>query len=376
MKRTLLLGVVVVALVALALPVMAAPTVSTNGEVTYGIIGNGTTASDAWVNSYARLTTAFDANNFFVIDLYENQLPKILSTTNPENGLLTTIWNATVEDLYLKTDVAGSLGIDPKVVDPVIYGGFGVYDLPDYAVTINGGEAIAAEGIDNGYGDGIFGAEAGSGYGLLSVDTKVANLVNIVFAASGTAFTAAHQEALVGAYTSVAGLNLEAGWDPHASADGYLPIGAQYTFKAGDLSLVGMAQYVVNLNSNSVPSNFAAGLKASYQGNYTVDAAVFSYEPSYETTTLAVKMVGDIQAAFVPNVVGVVISPWLNFDPNAANLFDTLEAFVWYKVGSSTIRAGYLYTTNGTDNLGSPTNYAPGGNGQKGGFWVTFDLPF
>ncbi len=204
MKRILLTSLVAGALVALALPVMAAPTLSTNGEVTYGIIGNGTSASDAWVNSYATLTTSFDPNNFFVISLYNNNLPRIFNTGNPENGSLLNAFNTTVQDLYLKTDVAGSLGFDPKIVDPVIYGGFGVYDLPDYNVTINGAEGIAALGIDKGNADGIFGAEAGSAYGLLSLDTKIANLVNVVVAASGTAFTAANQEALVGAYSSIA----------------------------------------------------------------------------------------------------------------------------------------------------------------------------
>jgi len=376
MKRTLLLGMVAVALIAFALPVMAAPTLSTNGEVTYGIMGNGTTAADAWGNSYARLTTAFDANNFFVVELYGNNMPTVLSKTNLETGVENAVFNTVVDDLYLKTDVAGSLGLDPKVVDPVIYAGYGVYDLPDYNVTLYGTEGIAALGIDKGYADGVFGAEAGSGYGLLSIDTKIENIVNVVVATSGTAFTGTNQQALVGAYASVAGLNLEAGWTPHLSTDGYIPVGAQYTYKMGDLAFTGMAQYVANLNSNSVPSNWAAGLKVSYQGNYTVDAAILSYEPSYEATTAALKMTGDIQAAFVPNVLGLVISPWLNFDPNAANLFDTMEAFVWYKVGSSTVRVGYFYTTNGKDSLGSPNDYAPGNNGTNGGFWVTFDLPF
>ncbi len=137
-----------------------------------------------------------------------------------------------------------------------------------------------------------------------------------------------------------------------------------------------MGQYVANLNNNSVPSNWAAGLKASYQGNYTVDAAVLSYEPSYETTTAAVKLVGDVQAAIVPNVLGVVVSPWMNFDPNAASVFDSLEAFAWCKVGSTTLRAGYLYTTTGLHNLGNPTNYAPSSNNGNGGVWVTADLAF
>jgi len=379
MRRNLLLGVMVAVLVAIALPAMAAPTLTTNGEITYGFTSNGTTTVDGWPNAYLNLTTTFDPNNSFVISFYGNNLPKI-GGVNVENGALESSAgtglstpNSTIEDIYAKTDIGGDLGLDTKTIDPVLYAGFGVYDLPDYNVTIDGPEGIAALGIDKGNADGIFGAEAGSAYGLISLDTNILNMVHVVVATSGTGFTATNNEGLLGLYGTVLGsLNFEAGWAPHNSASGYIPLGLQYTYKMGDLALTGMAQYVANLNTNGV-SNWAAGLKAVYMGSYTIDFAVLSYEPAYEPATAAVKALGDIQVNVTPNA-GIVLSPLFNFDPNAATAFDSAEMFVWYKFGSVTTRLGYDYETNGAHFLGF-NDYSVS-NGTNGGVWLTVDLSF
>ncbi len=97
-----------------------------------------------------------------------------------------------------------------------------------------------------------------------------------------------------------------------------------------------MFNYVQNLNTNGI-SNWSAGAQAVLMSNYTVDFAVMSYQPAYEPTVSALKGTGDVIVNITINF-GVLGSVYLNFDPNAASAFDTLEASAWYKFGSAKLR--------------------------------------
>jgi hypothetical protein len=370
MRKLRFAAIVGLALVGLALPVMAATTLGVAGEVTYGIISNGSSAGDAWINAYANFIATIDNNNLVALELYGNKLPTILGVGG-ETGQLVP---PNIGFFYLKSDLGGSMGMDPKTIDPVLYAGYGVLDLPDYNVTQYGSEGIAALGIDNGADDGIFGSEAGSAYGLIGLNTSVAGMVNVVLAASGTALTTTSQQALVGAYGTFGPLSAEAGWTMHGTAMGYIPLGVKLSSTMMNIGLAAMGQYVVNLNTGGV-SNWAAGLSASYMSNYTIDFAVLSYEPAYEPTVAAIKGTGDVILTFAKNL-GVIASVYLNFDPHAAAMFDTLEASAWTTVGPAKIRLGYLYGTTGLHNLGAPNLNAPGTNGGNGGLFLTADLSF
>jgi len=300
-------------------------------------------------------------------------LPKILGASTAPAGAGETgqLGVPQVSNLYISTNVGGALGLDANTVAPVLYAGFGVFDLPGFGVTQYGPEPIAAIGIDNGTNNGEFGAAAGSGYGLIALDTKVANMVNIVLAASGTAFTAINQQALIGAYGTVGPVSFEAGWTAMRTKSGAIPLGVKFAMPMGDLSLTAMGQYVYALDS-SLYSNWAAGVKVGYTANYTVDFALLSYQRG---TTTQIKATGDIMAQFAPNL-GVVISPYLNFDSAAADMFDTLEAFVWVTFGATKVRVGYLYMANGTGDKDFGPDYGPSANGNLGGVWATVDLSF
>ncbi len=147
-----------------------------------------------------------------------------------------------ITNFFLKSDIGGILGLDTKTVDPVFYAGYGVFDLPGYGVTQYGPEPIAAMGVDNGYNDGMFGSEIGAGYPLVAVNTAImGGLVNVAVAASGTAFTASHQQALVGAWGTVGPISYEVGWAQQGTASGFVPVGLKFSYTVGPVALAAMA---------------------------------------------------------------------------------------------------------------------------------------
>ncbi len=377
MKRAWFLGVLAAVLLVAALPAVAATTLGTSGEVTYGIISNGTATSDAWVNAYMNLNATVDPNNMVVLGLMGTGMPTVLALPAGETGQM---FAAQITNFYLKSDIGGALGLDTKTIDPVLYGGYGVFDLPDYNVTQYGTEGIAAMGVDNGYADGIFGGEIGSGYGLIGLNTSVMGMVNIVAAASGTAFNAPSAtnkpQAMAGAYTTIGPVSAEAGWAMQGTTNGYIPLGVKVNYTTGSIGLAAMGQYVANLNTNGV-SNWAAGAAVTYASNYTVDFAVLTWEPTDQPNG-AMKATGDVVLNFAKNF-GVIGSYWLNFDPLATSVFDTAEVSAWTTFGPAKLRVGYLYGTQataGTYVLGTPNLNAPGTNNKQGGVFVTTDLSF
>ncbi|HET6486118.1 MAG TPA: hypothetical protein VFH83_06845, partial [Spirochaetia bacterium] len=324
MLRFRFLGIVAAVLFVVALPAMAATTVGIAGEVTYGAITNGTAASDAWVNAYMNITGTLDPNNSIELALQGTNMPTILGT-GAETGQMVA---PNITNLFLKSDLAGDFGLDPKTVDPVLYAGYGVFDLPGYGLTQYGPEPIAAVGVDNGYNDGMFGSEIGAGYGLIAMNTAImGGLVNVALAASGTELRSSHQQALVGAWGAVGPVSYEVGWAQRGTASGYVPVGLKFSYTVGPVALAAMGNYLQNLNTGGI-SNWSAGAQAVLMSNYTVDFSVMSYQPAYEPTVSAMKGTGDVIVNITSNF-GALASVYLNFDPNAASAFDTLEVSAW-----------------------------------------------
>jgi len=304
-------------------------------------------------------------------------------TGGPNGAATSTMYTPNLELAYVKSDIGGALGL-PSTADPVLYGGLGVFDLPGYQITEFGSERIAAIGIDAGNADGIFGAEAGSQYGLVALDTNVMSMVHIVLASGGDAFQDGGGQALIGTYGAVGPLSFEAAWTPRESKNGFIPLGAQYTTKFGDILLTVMANASFNLNSSSsaadstnaavgTKSNYAGGAQVVYQGMYRVDAAIITYQRT--NGDLTEKLTGDVEINLTPTL-GIVASPYFNFNPDAKDTFDTLEAFVWTSFGATKVRVGYLYMAGDATDLNAGANYAPSSNGNKGGLWVTVDYNF
>jgi len=364
MKKALVVLVVLTCLAGLA---FADSTVGVKGEFTYGFISNGSYSADGWGNQQFSITATVDKNIMAGVNIVGN-LPKILA-----GGYGKNLPSPQTSALYVKTDVGGALGLDANTIDPVLWAGYGVFDLPGYNLTQYGNDNTAAIGIDSGTNNGEFGAAAGSAFGLVGIDAKVMNMVNIVLAASGTAFTATQQQALIGAYGTVGPVSFEAGWTMRGTKSGAIPLGVKFAMPMGDLSLTAMGQYTYAVDS-TLYSNWAAGVKVGYTPNYTVDASVYSFQRASDNANEII-LAGDIMASFAPNL-GVVISPNLNFDSGATDLFDTLEAFAWVTFGATKVRVGYLYMANGKGDKNIGADYAPSTNGALGGVWATVDLTF
>jgi len=381
MKKAL---VVLLALSFVAAAAFADTTLAYKGEITYGIITNGTQSNttDGWPNGYVNFTLNADANNSAVVGLsWWNTIPTFGSAVygalypTGKEGADLGMPVADLELAYIKSDIGGALSLG-DTVDPVLYAGWGVFDLPGYAVTQYGSERIAAIGIDAGNADGIFGAEAGSGYGLAAVDVNVMQMVHIVAAAAGNVYASGGGQALIGAYGAVGPVSFEAGWAMRNTASGFIPLGAQFATSFGDIGVTAMANLTYNMNSGVTTALlWSAGAKVVFMANYTVDAAIISYIPSATATANALKLTGDLMANFTPSL-GVVVSPYLNFDSAAKDMFDTLELFVWTTFGATKLRVGYLYMAGDVTDLNAGNDYAPGKNGLKGGFWFSVDYNF
>ncbi|MGA2974362.1 MAG: hypothetical protein ABSF77_03550 [Spirochaetia bacterium] len=359
MKRTWLLGIVVVALIAIALPAMAATTWGFAGEMTYGVIGTGSTAADAFGNAYLNINATIDANNTAQLELYANNLGTVETT-----GVMGAV---VCNDFYWQSDVGGILGLDKKTVDPVLSVGYGVYDLPDYNLTQSGPEGIAALGVDSGNADGMFGGEIGHGYGLIALNTSVMGMFNIVLATSGNTFTTAVPEALLGAYGTIGPVSVEAGWVPKGTTSGYIPIGAQFNYTVAGIALAAMGSFVDNLNSGGT-STWAGAIRATYQSNYTIDFAIVG------NTSGLTEGTGDI-IANITKSLGVIGTVWLDLATGGG--FDAFEASAWYMLGPAKLRLGYLYEVNTGVNLGGTDLNAPANNfAGGGGIYLTCDMSF
>ncbi len=379
MKKALVVLLALTCLAGMAFADMAArPPITYGGEITYGFMGNAVNTADGWSNGEINLTLPIDANNYVYMGVAGWQtLPRFSTGSNPvvySTGSTTNPATdaAYLQDFYGRTDIGGVLGVDKMMVDPVLYGGFGVYDLPAYDMTEYGSERVAAIGIDNGKADGIFGNEAGSGYGLMALDTKIMGMVNVVLAASGTAFTQANQQSLVGLYGGVGPVNFEAGWTLYGTDKGYVPIGDMYTTTFGDLKLEAMAQGRLDINPTA-QSLGSVGAQVVYQ-IFRVDAALLTfYSPT--NANLVMRILGDVEFNFTP-MVNITFSPDFNFDPKATDVFDTLEAFVKVTFGAANVKVGYLYLATGTGDSNLGADYSTTTNAGQGGVFVLTDFNF
>jgi len=387
MKKLLVVLLTLTCLAAAAFADMAPTALSVSGEVTYGIIANGNTSHDGWPNGYVNFTATADKYNSAVLGLswWNDAIP--LTQNNP--GMTITFPN--IELAYVKSDIGGAMGV-ADMADPVMYAGWGVYEMPSFAVTQYASERLAAIGIDgkgNSGGAGAFGAENGGAWGLVALDTKLAGLVNVVLATDGNlayhTTPGPYGQELIGLYGNVSGIGFEAAYATKQTKSGFVPLGLKYATSMGDIALTVMGQYVYNANSSSDDltyngkSTWSVGAKAVYQGMYTVDAALMSYVvtngASSNVGNTELKLTGDLMVNLSPTV-GIVASPWFNFDSAAKDAFDALEAFVWVKAGIGIVRIGYFYTSSDITDLKTGVDYAPSTNEGEGGVWVTLDLTF
>jgi len=373
-----LLGIVAVALL-VALPAMASTTLGVAGEVTYGITGNGAGTTDAFGNAYINFTMSVDPNNTAVLELFANKLPTISSASGGYGAELIAVPLA-----YLKSDVGAILGMDPKTIDPVLYAGFGNATTPGYGVTDYGIEDIAALGI-GGEASGMNAAE-GTPYPYVALNTSVMGMANILLGVSSTALTqfpGVAQQAVIGAYTTIGPVSVEASYALDAANPGWgkgdIGAGALVNYKMGDLALNGTVQIVDKLALTTANFLWSAGVSASYQGNYGGGFSIVNFFPTDAGGATAIPTGGALKATvnadatFAKNL-GVNIGAMLNFDPNATP-FDSLDASAWTTFGATKLRVGYLYITSTSYALAAALN-APSANGGKGGAYFTLDLPF
>jgi len=375
MRKLRFLGIVAVALV-IALPAMAATTLGVNGELTYGLTTNGTATADAFSNAFINFTMTVDPNNSVVLELFANKLPTIANANGSSVGSgATAVEQIAVPLFYWKSDLAGAMMMDPKTIDPQLYFGFGNATTPGYGVTDYGIEDIAALGI-GGEASGMNAAE-GAPYPYIALNTSVMGMVNVLLGTSSTAFGSANQQAVVGAYTTLGPVSIEASYSLDATKGADIAAGALLNYKMGDLALNATAQFVDKLALTAANIFYSAGVSASYQGNYGGGFSIVNFYPADAGTAGALKATANVDLTFVKNL-GVNIGTMWNFDTATAatSVFDTLDASAWTTFGPAKVRVGYLYGSTTGVPLGTPALNAATNNGNNGGVYITGDLSF
>lgn len=367
MKKLVVL-ISVLALMAIALPVMAS-NVTASGELTYGFVTNGKTTGtvEGFQNAQFNLSAMVDSNNS--VNLGLGLIP--LTTLGAGQS-----WNAgangVIQHFYLESNIGGMLGL--QGVDPVLYAGLGTATLPGYGVTDYGNENIAGLGI-GGEGAGMTANET-TAYNLIALNTSVNKMFNILVGVAPSVFTNQNEQLVAGAYGTVGPVSLEAaytaagsGTGPTQLSDGTLAAGALVEYPLMSDITVSATGQIVNSMATGATNNYSAGLKVDY--NKMVDAA-FSLVGQYGAATGLVKSDWNVDVTPIKDA-GATVAGVLNY-ASGATLFDTVEVSGWYAFGPAKVYVGYLTGQTGANALGIPNYNAPVG-GQSGVF-VKADLSF
>ena len=333
MKKLVVL-IMVLALMAIALPVMASD-VSFSGEITPGFLSDfnaGATTPTA-VNAQVTVTAKADKNN----------------TVTAEFGTDATLANV-FDAFYLVSDLGGAFNLSG--VDPVLTVGYGD---PATATTLG----VSAYGNEN-----IVASDPGANsIGTeIALATAIGKTANVFIALDPTLFTTPASTSFV------------------ASADGtFGPIMAAvyYGVSAGDVSkgsIGGGLKYSTTMSG--------IDLAANGQAAYDLAASAFKYgagvSAGMKMVSGAVGFDGTGSSAMgVTANVSLTPSDMYGLDlAGGVNLKSTsdltVDASGYVMAGATKIRVGYLYEGNSASptygNLNAPSN----GNG----LYATFDLSF
>jgi hypothetical protein len=372
MKKLVVL-ITVLALMAIALPVMASD-VTLTGTATYGaVVGQNaagdTVVADGMGDSVVHIAGKVDANNTVNVELWgDGLIPAALAGTAAASPV-------GFGSFYLQSDIGGALSLGS--VDPVLYAGYSTATLPGYSVTGYGKENIAGLGV-GGEGAGLAPSENGAAQALLAVDTSVNKMFNILVGVNPeTLAKNAAKQFVLGAYGTVGPVSAEVGFVGNGgakAADGAVALGALADYTVSNIELKGTAQMVYDM-STAQKSSYSAGVSATYNKMVTAAGSLvgtFGATSGMSNATVEVDLMPITNAS-------INVGALMNLQSGAANAFDSLDASGSYSIGATKVTLGYIYSpasaTQATLNGTGPSGWNAPASGQNG-VYVKASLAF
>jgi hypothetical protein len=345
MKRITLLAVLAVVLTVVAIPVMAATTFAWSGEIT------STYESDFAKNVGEGVITA-NVTLGVTINPILSFTGLIITTANTTNGGTGALTNGNGA-YYATVDIGAVMGLDPKTIaEKVSVGNFAT-----------GATVYAASGYAN---EEVWGVAFTGGALTVASTTTISNMIN-VYVAFDPASGATRPHALADVYGVFGPLSVSVGI---ASKDD-----AVYTVVLDQSANVLFSQAMGDLS-------FAVALGEDYNLSKATYNIGFGGKVAYKTL-LTVGVGGSYGTAGLGTVdVNVNIAPAANYGADVWTVLDTansmfggagyLDLSGWVKLDASTLRVGYIYTTNtGTTALGYYVART-----ATGGLYFLYDLTF
>jgi hypothetical protein len=345
MKRITLLVVLAVALLmAVGIPVMAATTFAWSGEITYDYMTDFTNAKDYMGNYYLNLA-ASPADGFTgYMGIYFNPEGITQAVTTISGGAVTaSLANILTNtgSLYFTADLGKVLKLPVGEVATI---GWIDTAATGYSVSGFGYEALAVDGL--GVRDNVQLVTTFSGINLqvsVSPDTLFAPISNPLY--------------LVDVYGSMAPVSFSLAYTSNANKLGGVVFGdVQFAQAFGDIGVAADAEATYDLAAAAY--KIGIGARMTY------------------TTMLTVAVGTNLNAAGLGNLglnVNFVASPTMGADlgvsiPGTFASINCIDASVWTKLGVSTLRLGYDYTTS---TIGYELAVL-----AKGGLYLIWDLTF
>lgn len=329
MKRISVLAVLVL-LVALAAPAMAATTFSWSGEVTSVFQTNFITAKEA-------VTTANVSVGVTINDVLSFS-GLVLTSAVPGYGL--TNGNGA---FYATIQLGKILGLDPKtIVEAVSVGNFGP-----------GATTYGVSGVGK---EGVFGAGMTAGNVSLQSVTTIKSMVNVLLAVDPASLWAASPSYLVDIYGTLGPVSASLGYGSNKiqGAD------VKFAQTLGDIGFAVDVQEQYNIGASTYQIGF--GGKFTYTSLLT-----FGIGTNYGSAgfgDLGVNLNLAPAATWGADMYTVMHLTATPFDASGGYV----DASVWTKLDASTLRIGYVYT-----------NGAVAGNyvaQTAGGLYLLYDLAF
>ncbi len=357
MKRITLLAVVAL-MVAFVVPVMATD-FTWSGELTYGSITDGTNVADAYANAYVNVKAAADANNTF----YASILGAYAGTGLPDvvdlSGTVTVLsaFSAYFNTAYLVSDIGKILGLNG--VTAVLTAGWLEPAGTSYSLTTWGYESIIAY---DPWGVSHDTAELVVGFGApLSLQVVLSPISSV------QQLQAINPQAIVDAYGTMGPISYSVAYTTNKRTDDMGLVGAavKYTQAFGDITPAVNAEVSYDLHASAATIGYAASV--AYTSVVTVAFG------GVATTTGLGNFSAQVNLVPMSNL-GIDVYASMNLASGATNLINSIDGSVWYKLGATKIRAGYLYET-GSFALGGPSG-APANLLPNGGVYALVDLTF
>jgi hypothetical protein len=355
MKRLCVLMVVAL-MAAAALPVFAVD-FSWNGELTYGVITDFSQVADAYGNAFIGVTAKADDNNVFHGTLSTAYSGAPITTLTDLTGTTATInaFTLYLSAAYFTSNLGAILGLNGFNLNATY--GWADTGATSYSLSGYGYESIMAYD-PQGARDNV---QLIGGVDVVNLQVSFSPMVSQLVPQTF------QPQLLADAYGAVGPVNYSVAYTTNKRTDGMGLVGASVKWGQafGDFKPAVNAEVNYDISAPATKSlEYGAGVSFAYKTIVTVAAGMNGW------TDAGLGKLG-INVNVVPITgLGIDLGASMNLATDATTFINGIDGSVWYMLGKSKLRLGYLYTTIAGGSLNAPASLT------NGGVYVSWDLTF